>query len=812
MQISNIRNVLSKNLPMTKASGNYPVALSDNKQDSFSKSKASAQTIPQISFQSGKNYLRITTFTGLNNPLASQKPAIQMKVTGVMNNQDNMDAQKMEAHKTFSVNRLADSDWKDGDPIGFRITHFNKSERIILSHPNFGPVGRVPDEISPIILDLIKKDPKNFKFELSNVIAGNTKGAATIGLRVNLIYNGKDEKLKNKVNEAFSLVLNDPNASKKALFYQPATSPTEILKQILSYEAKENGVESANHMKEIVENIVNEIEDPNNKKILLVGHCKPDGDTLGCILGLKSAINVTHADKKVDCSVDDSVTGLFRSKLPGIDSTIKPPYSQEKVDLLEGELAQALANNEDKSVINELNKSLSKAKNRNAHLNQNEKYDLVILMDIPSPARFSSGFKNYIDNANKTIYVDHHPFKPEEWNRTTSTTGVDMDTITQNNLAWVAERVPAATQLAAVIASKLSPEKNPLSPDNFVKTANSKRTDPRLNGIVAAFATGMWTDTGGFGRTANLLPQDIRDEEGKTVPVQNRPNFNPEGLSKWLFSLTNGGITKKWLRDEITYDIDDKETKGLPRTAREQMIEYATNNKYENKEIGLGFITASYDEMQDVMKIAQVNEPETNFLDIQNAFKYCEIMGGLKSPMAQQRGSNAKWAKGGADDVPGPFDADKIAVLICESEKAGELNTEDKRATQDALRFSFRSPEGTDYAELIANLFNGGGHGGAAGGSIKGDNININSTFSVMIQGKKVTDKKEIYSLLEQNYEIMHDKALSPEDRKRLCTKFELVKDEQGKTSMEIIEDVVAEMRKGSYSKEDLELLAGNSK
>ena len=72
----------------------------------------------------------------------------------------------------------------------------------------------------------------DFKFELSNVIAGMTKGASTIGLRANLLYTGTDPEKRATVQETFHNILNNPECSKKAMLYQEKTSPDQILKLI----------------------------------------------------------------------------------------------------------------------------------------------------------------------------------------------------------------------------------------------------------------------------------------------------------------------------------------------------------------------------------------------------------------------------------------------------------------------------------------------------------------------------------------------------------------------------------------------------
>ncbi|MBR1753614.1 hypothetical protein IJ732_02150 [bacterium] len=785
MQISAINSVSKANAysKLSETKNRYYSPVNMTSKDVFTRSTGNVAPMPV--FKQNAKEIQVISFGAMRPTPEIIKPALQMRVQGVRHLQHNMDPELMK-QGVFSINKLAESAWKDGEKLTFKLG------RGIDLMSRFGKIGRVPDEISKIIMPVVKRSPKDFQFQLSNVIAGNTKGASTIGLRVNLLYNGKDKKVAQQAQDAFDEVLNDADASKKAFFYQEPTSPRDLLTKILAFEKVENGDIAAKRMEKAVDAIVKEIDDPKNKKILLVGHCKPDGDTLGCIMGMKNAIDLVHGDKEVECAVDDDVTGLFRHKLPGIDYDIKHPYSQEKVNLLETALKSAQEKGESDSTIKSLQLSLEKAKNPELLLNNDKKYDLVILMDIPSPARFSGGFKNHIENANKVVYIDHHPFKQEEWDKAAERTGVHMTDIVNSGLAWVAERVPAACEQAGILASKLMPEKNPLSPDNTIKTMNGNvQNKSKLDAAVAAFVTGIWTDTGGFGRTANLLPEDVIDKKGNRVPVQQRPNFYPEGFSKWLFKMSNDTINKKWMRDNITYDINDKKVGEIEQSARERMVEIAENGKYENKDLGFGVVNATYDQMQEVLKMARTHEPETSFLDVQNAFKYSEVMGQFRGETML---SDMKELSG-EKEVVGPYDNDKIAVFICESEKAGELNTEGKRSQNNALRFSFRSQEGTIHAELLASLFNGGGHGGAAGGAIVGKDVTLDTKFAVKANGKPVTDNKALYDILMQNYEVMHNKEYTAADRNAKKIKLELVQDESGRNSAKIIEDLVRQCR-----------------
>src|SRR5574344_1252699 len=286
-----------------------PFITKDLSEDNFVKN---LKGVNQFKVEQGKNYIKVVSFGALKNPTTFIKPAIQLKVQGVTRFQHNMDEKLMKLKLHFSINELAESKWKDGEPLDFQFGSGRHGTTIDLFSKRFGQIGRVTASVTPYLLNLMKKEPQNFQFELSNLVAGNTKGAGTIGVRVNLLYNGKYASSNKKVQDAMNSILNDSNASQKAYLYQPMKTPNDIFKEILDFEAKTNGVESAKKMESVVNNIVKVLEAKETSKILLVGHCKPDGDTLGCIMGLKNSINMMYPEKFVECAVDDEVTGLFR--------------------------------------------------------------------------------------------------------------------------------------------------------------------------------------------------------------------------------------------------------------------------------------------------------------------------------------------------------------------------------------------------------------------------------------------------------------------------------------------------------------------
>ncbi|OGI17885.1 MAG: hypothetical protein A2287_09820 [Candidatus Melainabacteria bacterium RIFOXYA12_FULL_32_12] len=747
-----------------------------------------------IAFRQNGKVINVVSFTGLKNPLEQQKPAIQMRVAGVKNHQNSM-TDPTFAPKDKNVQELAESDWKDGQELTFKIAKAKNGQRIALIDPNIGEIGYVHKEIADIIMPALKRNPKDFKFELSNVIAGMGKGAETIGLRVNLLYTGNDEK-KAQVGEVFNKVLNNPECSESAMLYQPEASPEEVLSVILDKDPK---------AKEIINNIVREIKDPSNKRILVLGHCKPDGDTLGSALALKNAIKLMDSERKVDGAVDDKIPGLFRHKLPGIDGEIKRPYNPEFKQKLEKEitsLKNGEQNDQTKGQIEILEDELEELKNPEDFLNPKDKYDLVILLDVPTPERFTNQFKNYIEGAKKVIYVDHHPHRPAEWDRKASQTGLDMNKVHNNKLAWIADTVPAATQMVSIIANKLLPQMNDIEQGKISpqEAFNKPGQLDKFKAFVASIVTGISTDTGSFLRTANLLPEHMK------MPVQKRPNFMPEGESKYLMNMTDGVINKKWLREEINYDISDGKVDKLKGSARDLMLEYSLkglkvypDSKLNTPDLGLGIVEVDYDKMYDVWHYAREAEkqegkkPEINFLDVQNSFKINEITGTLRANPLKHKPEDHGVKK--AAQYESDYDADRIAILICQDKKAGRLDEKLNIASNNGLRLSLRSQEGTIWAELLANLFGGGGHGDASGGRVDLPGINLDSKLAVKINGEIERDPATVLKKLKNNHEIMNNVKLTNAEKQAKVSKIELTMDSNGRTCSELIADLVKEIR-----------------
>ncbi|MEW5820259.1 MAG: DHH family phosphoesterase [Cyanobacteriota bacterium] len=829
-----------------------------------------------IAFGRKGKAMNVVTFTGLKDPLDNQKPAIQMKVRGVMAHQyienGKFPAQDYNVN-TLAGERVVDAEsgkpakpqskrkgrgkqqeadnspkkivrddklprWKDGQVLNYQLKiHPKQGPQIILSAPGIGTIGRVHDEVAEVILPVLFANPDDdrnskprpdFQFELSNMVAGTTKGAETIGLRANLKYTGDNPEVDKHVRDAFDTVLNNPECADKVLLYQEKTSPEEVLKKILDYENKVNGAEAKQEMETVIGNIVKELKDPANKRILLLGHCKPDGDTIGCVLGMKNALALMDPSKKVDCAVDDKIPGLFRHKMPGIDGEMKRPFNPERIQALESQVKDLKGQEQTERVKDQivmLERELEVMKDKSKLLDPKAEYDLVITMDIPTPKRFTDKFKQYFDSAKKVIYIDHHPHRLEEWQSAASDTGLNIQNIHDNKLAWIADAVPAATQLVAIIGNKLLPDLASIA--NGEKKAADVFNKPgqmdHLKAYVASLITGASTDTGSYTRTANLLPEHIKNPEtGEPVPVQQRPNFLPEGIGKWLMDVTDGAIDKKWLREEITWDISDQKTTELDESARDIMLKYCIEGKEVTEDLSLGIIQVDYDQMNQVWQAQMEVEPDTTLLDIQNAYKYSEAMGVLRSDPALS-GDHGKpedkptegeptLREKATENYTGPYDTDRIAILICQDKKAGELDEKLQTANQNGLRLSLRSVEGSIHAELLASLFGGGGHGGAAGGRVDLPGVDLNTPLGVEIEGKIETSYAKVLEVLKSNYEVMRNNKIPPMQKKSMCKEIKVVSDPNGVPCKDLIKNVVTEIRAEQVPDAEKEETAGKDK
>lgn len=776
-------------------------------EDSVSFSKTEQK--PAITMERMGSALHVSFGGQMKNPmpLETRTDAIQMKVRGVAAHQKGTEGAGPRARDN-NVVKLADSQWKDGQKLDFRFTTDKRgNERLELGVPELGGVkkggiGRVPDELVPDLKNLMKGHEKEFRFELSNVISGKSKGAPTIGLRVNLLYTGHNEKMREKTKEVFTGFMDskDTSVSKQVMLYQEPTSPEQVLGKIFDIESQVNGPKAVEEIKGAITAISKEINDPKNQKILIVGHCKPDGDTLGSVIGMKTAIQGAFPDREIDCAVDDKIPGLFRDKMPGIED-VKRPYNPERIALVEQSIAKMEAGEQSaatKAQVQILKNELADLQDSSRLFDDGplkgedrKKYDLVILLDIPTPKRFSGGFKDYIENSDKQIYIDHHPHKINEWIDAKDVTGVDMEKIHKNNLAFVSDMVPAATQLVTIVADKAGILGNTM-----------KNSFEEARKFVSSVITGTSTDTGSFTRTANLLPEHME------MSVKDRPNFAPEGMSKWLIDEVNANQTekvdKKWLRDNIVFDVPDKAPikeggKG-ELSPRDKMLQMAVNGKHVYPELGVGVVSVSYDDMCEIWEDSLKHDPEFTLLDVQNGFKYSEVMGALKADPskvnAQGNPKDSELQRKAKEMYSSPYDADKIAIMAIQDRKAGFVTENSEVAEMNGIRLSFRSADCSNHAELLSSIFDGGGHGGASGGRIDLPGVTIDSKLAVTIDGEVEYDIGKVMSMARHNLDVLHDVNLTPEQKREQMHEVKVTIDEnQGKTFHELIADMVKDIR-----------------
>ena len=324
--------------------------------------------------------------------------------------------------------------------------------------------------------------------------------------------------------------------------------------------------------------------------------------------------------------------------------------------------------------------------------------------------------------------------------------------------------------------------------------------------FVASVITGTSTDTGSFTRTANLLPHH------SALPVQQRPNFFPEGMSTWLteqLAKSDKSVDKKWLRENIAYDVPDKALSSNSvdgkLSPRDKMLTYALEGRKMVPELGLGVIEVDYDQMYDVFNSSLQQDPEITLLDVQNGFKYSEVLGALKSDPSEvsQKLAPGQKASTLADKASqtytGPYDADRIGILVIQDKKENFITENSDVAKMNGLRLSFRSSATSNHAELLANLFGGGGHGGASGGRVDLPGVTVNTPLVIKVNGQVVDDTASVYADLTKNYEIMKDNSIPAEKRAGMCKKIEIALAEdgqKGRTTTQIITDVVREIRK----------------
>lgn len=687
------------------------------------------------------NLLHVVSFTG-----AAEFPiyGVKSKVRGVKRHQKGL--RKLEA-----------SNWKDGDPLKLTRTNYNN---LWVNHPEFGTFGKLPPKVAGKLIPLMDKGYK-FKCELAEVVGGFV-GAPTLSLRVNIIcddegentisgasidktwddlhkenalkayndakigdklqiinnndvleihhpsigllgevpvkYNvtineqvnsgaceatlSKKDKNKNgniylkfdyKSTRTFDVtetkemikdvtavardIVTDVKSKDFAFLYQPLEKPEEIVKTLVEDLPTINA-------------IAKEIE--KAKIILVVGHTSPDGDSIGCVLGLGNALK--HIDKDVDCCIDDNVPGLFRNNIPGLGlfkdhavlKCLLKPFS-------------ILFN---KKLYND-DQLLKKAKD----LNPEKKYDLVIVMDTPTPKRVGK-INHFIKNKDtQLVVIDHHKLRQHEWDADKENTGIDLNEVRDKKLLWVNDQVAAATELVATLIQKVLPAK--------VLDSMSEKEKQK---IAIPIVAGMMTDSGGFMRGAE---------------------YKLESFAKYLMDWA--GFDKKWLRDNLTYNI--------PKEARALMYDPEAIKIVEEKKFSYGSLQVPYNHLLKIYEEAKKHDKDVIKKDIVNEFKYSGIFGKLR-------------------------DNNKIAVLLTQG-GSKEIDGE------DVVSISVRSEDKSNFAMQIAENFGGGGHGAAAGAGLSGIRLDEKVFDDTSNPGEYTTLERKMALLAEEVLDKAKRKVVS---------------------------------------------------
>ena len=732
----------------------------------------------------GKN-LHVSFTGNFANPVDA---GIQFKIAGVTRHQKGM-AGAHAAATDDNLVKLAKSDWKDGQKLDYSYDETTKA--LALKDPKFGEIGTVPVSVAESFMNVINLDKDNFQFELTNVTGGVTSDFPIIAAKANLKYTGKDEKVKASAQTAFNSLIDskDAKVSSSVSSYQPNFTPKQVLEKIFDVEGKRNGLGEVRKIKDAVDTIVKEIQNPKNKNILVVGHSSPDGDTIGCVIGMTAALKGAYPDRNIDSAIDDDIPNSF-AKVPGVED-IKRPFNSKAVNSVKKniELLERSSNPAAAKQIDLLNKELERLTDKSKLFDPatvdgktEKKYDLVIMLDTPTQGRSSRAFKKYFENADKTIFIDHHPLKQAEWANSKENIGFDMNKAIQDKLALVVDSVPAATQLVTVICEKAG-----LLGKMFKDSAENARK------FVAGIISGTQTDTAGYKNQASYHPSEAR------LPQSQKANYYPEGMSKYLINELDGDIDKKWIRENLFYELPNNPiTNNLgPKDA---VLKMALRGREMYPEIGLGIMKVNYAVMDNILQEAKKQDANVQMTDVYNSFKNSEVMSALKAnPQFSKFNPNPVTdEEKAAQTYRSPYDNDRVAVFMAQNQVEGALNKFSQIADKNMISFSFRSGGESNAAQVLATVFGGGGHAAAAGANISMKGLDFKSKLAVKINGKVTNDASEIFNAANNNVNVANNNKISFKEKSKMMNKIEIEisQDGQGRTCSELIKDVLSEMRK----------------
>lgn len=779
---SSIDNTIS--IQNTAANKNNVSYIKPYAFDKFELTQKSSYKSDYKVFKNG-NIIKFISFKALQDPTTTQNPSIR---TGLCDSElytENIKLSASQPRGTELPIKIVDSEEQD------------LKKTVEFSMPDGKILGHLPNSINNAIGSMIQANPQDFSFKLYGTTSENGKNAANV--LVDIEYIGKEK----------------PEAHKKlnALLYKNSISPEQVLHRILDYKKVLNGEKIGNQKIQesqlAIDTIIKTISNPKNQKILLIGHNKPDGDTVGSCMGLKAALEYMGKEK-VDVAIDDVLAGFLRNVVDA-DEIKKSP---EFIGKLNHGIYTKIQNMEiDGFTSDELQEiySLKKVQDYyNQHvqtLNKDEKYDLAIFLDVPTPTKVSPEIKNYAKNAKNVIYIDHHPFQNSEWTKEQKNNGINMDSIKKEHMFWSESKVPANTMLVTILIDKLLPGLTDKFRDNYNKDNNSLKNKNLIEKMATSLVVGTMTDTSGYKRNMN---KSIEDE---MLPSNQKTGFAPAGLSDWLLNLTNGEVTRRSIKKKMKYDIPNKVDMYFPQdfvdfynTEKEMddsinstlpdietIMKRNKDNNYKKiaeevakdsvvvYNLGLGITKVHFASMKEFLKDYNMTKPEINMRDVIGAYKYNPTTIALKYP-----------SKDSKYQVAPKYENNKISVMIREEEVKGELNANFQLAKENTLGFSFRSQDGTNYAGILATLFGGGGHAAASGASLSLPDLNTESKLIVKIEGKTETDMNKIYKTIKKNYENNYLNATDTN------AKIDIEISDEGIKIENLIANLTAEIRQNS--------------
>lgn len=482
--------------------------------------------------------------------------------------QYNPDAFKVELIATGryqkNIKNLFRTHWENDQPLMITRKKVHDSNELVVEHKKFGTLGIIPHDVGLKFLHLIDHG-HCFSLELSDIEHSKVHNFS-LNVKVNVKYQYKDKEkvLPQQVSKVINNLLAGKDTKTKVFSYQPAMTPEELLEIAVPQQ--------------VVSNIISEINKATS--ILLVSHKSPDGDAIGGVLAMRAALELLG--KKADCSIDDDIDGLYRHKLPGIDKHLKKPS-----ELLPG-----------------------------------KKYDLVIVMDTPVPQRLGENVK-YIKSAGKVIFIDHHELKDDQWKNLKSVTGLDLEKIEKEHLAWVRPEMPAVSEMIGGLIFKLLPEKTLHNMTTIQKQA-----------IAKPLVAGMATDTEFF----------AKGEDQKV-----------ESMAKYLMNWAR--FSKKWVCKNIYYH--------LPGPALEKMHRHIKSGVSRDFDSSFASIQIPCDAFCDILDTARQYDKDVVISDVINELKYSGQFNALRKDKV---GSNV----------------DRIAAILIE--RPVSVSERNKKYTEISLR------------------------------------------------------------------------------------------------------------------------------